>query len=85
MTMVPDGCVVNYAGCDGNLIKVSFRPSPNLHPPCREARVFHDMEGEMWVDRKQDRLAAFNGHLTEDVKFGLGLVGHLDKRGHFEG
>ena len=30
------------------------------------------------------RLAAFNGHLTQDVKFGLGLLGHLDKGGHFE-
>jgi hypothetical protein len=49
-----------------------------------EARVFHDMEGEMWVDCKQQRLAAFNGHLTRDVKFGLGLLGHLDKGGHFE-
>jgi hypothetical protein len=41
-------------------------------------------QGEMWVDRKQERLAAFNGHLTQDVKFGLGLLGHLDKGGHFE-
>jgi hypothetical protein len=42
------------------------------------------MEGEMWVNCKQERLAAFNGHLTQDVKFGLGLLGHLNKRGHFE-
>ena len=38
----------------------------------------------MWVDCKQEQLAAFNGHLTQDVKFGLGLLGHLDKGGHFE-
>jgi hypothetical protein len=49
-----------------------------------EARVFHDMEGEMWVDCKQERLAGFDGHLTQAVKFGFGLVGHLDKGGHFE-
>jgi len=42
------------------------------------------MEGEMWVDCKQERLATFNGRLTQDVKFGLGLLGHLDKGGHFE-
>lgn len=82
--MLPDAFVFNYAGGDGNLVKLSFRPNPNFHPPSLEARVFHDMEGEMWVDRKQDRLAAFNGHLTEDVKFGLGLLGHLDKGSHFE-
>jgi hypothetical protein len=42
------------------------------------------MEGEMWVDCKQERLAAFNGRLTQDVKFGLGLLGHLDRGSHFE-
>ena len=38
----------------------------------------------MWVDCKQERLAAFDGHLTQIVKFGFGLLGHLDKGGHFE-
>jgi len=82
--MLPDAFVFNYAGDDGNVVKLSFRPNPNFHPPSMEARVFHDMEGEMWVDCKQERLAAFSGHLTRDVKFGLGLLGHLDKGGHFE-
>ena len=82
--MLPDAFLFNYAGGEENLVKLSFKPNPNFHPPSLEARVFHDMEGEMWVDCKQERLAAFNGHLTEDVKFGLGLLGHLDKGGHFE-
>jgi hypothetical protein len=82
--MLPDAFVFNYAGGEGNLVKLSFKPNLNFHPPSLEARVFHDMEGEMWVDCKQERLAAFNGHLTQDVKFGLGLLGYLDKGGHFE-
>ena len=82
--MLPDAFVFSYAGGDGNLVKLSFRPNPSFHPPSLEARVFHDMEGEMWVDCKQERLAAFNGHLTQDVKFGLGLLGNLYKGGHFE-
>jgi hypothetical protein len=82
--MLPDAFVFSYAGGDGNLTKLSFKPNPSFSPPSMEARVFHDMEGEMWVDSKQERLAAFNGHLTQDVKFGLGLLGHLDKGGHFE-
>jgi hypothetical protein len=82
--MLPDAFVFNRAGGDENLVKLTFRPNPDFHPPSMEARVFHDMEGEMWVDCKQERLAAFSGHLTQDVKFGLGLLGHLDKGGHFE-
>jgi hypothetical protein len=37
----------------------------------------------MWIDEKQQRLAALNGHLMEDVKFGAGLLGHLNKGGNF--
>jgi hypothetical protein len=82
--MLPDAFVFSYAGGDGDLVKLSFRPNPSFRPPSLEARVFHDMEGEMWVDCKQERLAAFDGHLTQTVKFGFGVLGHLDKGGHFE-
>jgi hypothetical protein len=82
--MLPDAFLFNYEGGDADLIKLSFRPNPNFHPPSLEARVFHDMEGEMWVNCKQERLAEFNGHLTQDVKFGFGLLGQLDRGGHFE-
>jgi hypothetical protein len=82
--MLPDAFVFSYAGGEANLVKLSFRPNPSFHAPSLEARVFHDMEGEMWIDCKQERLAAFDGHLTQTVKFGFGLLGHLDKGSHFE-
>jgi hypothetical protein len=82
--MLPDAFVFSYAGSGGNMVKLSFRPNPSFHAPSLEARVFHDMEGEMWIDRKQERLAGFDGHLTQAVKFGFGVLGHLDKGGHFE-
>jgi hypothetical protein len=82
--MLPDAFVFSYAGGDGNLVKLSFRPNLSFHALSLEARVFHDMEGEMWIDCKQERLAGFDGHLTQAVKFGFGVLGHLDKGGHFE-
>jgi hypothetical protein len=82
--MLPDAFVFNYAGREGDLIKLSFRPNLNFKPPSLDARVFHGMEGELWVEGKQERLAAINGHLMEDVQFGGGLLGHLDRGGHFE-
>jgi hypothetical protein len=71
--------VFDYAGYQGDLVTLTFSPNPNFQPPSLEARVFHDMQGEMTVDTKQERLAGLNGHLMEDVKFGDGLLGHLDK------
>jgi hypothetical protein len=42
------------------------------------------MAGDVWVDERQNRLAEISGHLTQGVKFGGGLLGHLDKGGTFE-
>jgi len=84
LRILPDVFVFDYAGRQGDLVTLTFRPNPNFQPPSLEARVFHGMEGEMTVDTKQERLAALNGHLMEDVKFGGGLLGHLDKGGKFE-
>ena len=82
--ILADVFVFSYAGRQGNLVTLTFRPNPNFQPPSLEARVLHGMQGEMTVDTKQERLAALNGHLTEDVKFGGGLLGHLDKGSKFE-
>jgi hypothetical protein len=81
--LFPDALSFNYAGRDGDLIKVSYRPNPSFQPPSREARVFHEMEGEMWVHETQRRLVRIRGHLIADVKFAGGLLGHLEKGGHF--
>jgi hypothetical protein len=81
--MIPDALSFNYAGRDGDVIQLSFRPNPTFQPPSREARVFHDMEGEMWVHGSQRRLVRIRGQLTADVKFAGGLLGHLEKGGYF--
>jgi hypothetical protein len=47
---LPEAFVFDYEDGDGPLVKLSFRPNPTFHPPSLEARDFHDMEGEMWVD-----------------------------------
>jgi len=38
--MLPDAFVFSYAGGEGNLVKLSFRPNPSFNPPSLEARVF---------------------------------------------
>ena len=81
--LLPDALTFIYAGRDGDLIKLSYQPNPSFQPPSREARVFHEMEGEMWVHETQRRLVSIRGQLVADVKFAGGLLGHLEKGGHF--
>ena len=67
----------------GDLVKLKFTPNPGFRPPSREALVFHAMEGEITINDRQQRLAEILGHLIHEVKFGGGLLGHLDKGGQF--
>jgi len=82
LKLLPDAFIFSYDGPGaGYLVKVKFSPNPHFRPPSRDAQVFHAMEGEMTCDSRQLRLAEISGHLIHDVKFGGGLLGHLDKGG----
>lgn len=81
---IPDAFIFQYDGVDGELTRLSFTPNPHYYPPTRELMVYHAMVGKLWVDRSAMRLAIIEGHLIEEVKFGWGLFGHLDKGGTFK-
>lgn len=80
---LPDALVFEYGEQRGDLVELKFKPKPHFRPPSHEAAVVHAMDGTLWVNAKQKRLAAISGHLTRPVKFGGGLLGHLDAGGHF--
>jgi hypothetical protein len=84
LKMFPNAFIVHYAGTDGSLVQLHFTPNPKFDPPTREARVFHAMEGSIWLDQKQNRLARIKGQLTQEVKFFGGVLGYLHKGGQFE-
>lgn len=84
MKMIPDAFLFEYAGQNGNLAKVIFKPNPHFRPPSREGKVLQQMAGEMWVDTRMKRLAGITGQLMNEVRFGGGLLGHLEKGGQFE-
>lgn len=67
-----------------NAVEFLFSPNPKFHPPTREAQVFQALEGSLWVDSKQQRLIELSAHLTHEVKFGGGFLGHLNAGGRFE-
>ena len=81
--MIPETFTFAYGGQSGELVRLTFKPNPNYEPPTREGRVLHHMSGEMWVHPQQLRLGAMYGTLLDDVKFGGGILGHLNKGGQF--
>ncbi len=81
---IPDAFIFTYDGTEGDLTRLSFSPNPHYSPPTRELTVYHAMVGKLWADRAALRLAMIEGRLTEEVKFGWGLFGHLDRGGTFK-
>jgi hypothetical protein len=65
------------------LVRLNFRPNPAYNPPSRVEQVLTAMKGIVLIDEQAKRIAKINGTLTRDVGFGWGILGHLDRGGHF--
>ena len=65
------------------LVRLKFTPNRNYNPPSRVEEVLSGMDGYLLIDLRAKRLAKIDGTLYRDINFGWGLVGRLDKGGHF--
>jgi len=65
------------------MANLKFTPNPDFKPPTRESLVFQGMEGTMTIDATAMHLAKIDGTMVKDVSIGWGIIGHLDKGGHF--
>jgi len=65
------------------LVRLKFRPNPQYDPPTRTEQVLAGMQGYVLIDENQHRIAKIDGTLIKDVGFGWGILGRLDKGGHF--
>lgn len=75
---------VTGTGQDGvPLVKLKFSPNPSYSPPSRVEQALDGMQGEVLIDSRLRRIAEVSGTLFREVSFGWGIIGHLDKGGHF--
>jgi hypothetical protein len=90
---LPDAFLYEYDGTEsskpglgrtGNsLVRLKFHPNPNYEPPTRVEQVLTGMQGVVLVDAQDLHLAKIDGTLFKEVAFGWGILGHLDRGGHF--
>jgi len=90
---LPDAFLYEYDGQENSaaglgetgeqLVKLTFKPNPNYSPPSRVEQVLAGLQGYLLIDAKARRLAKIDGTLARDVSFGWGIIGRLDKGGHF--
>ena len=68
---------------EANLVRLDFTPNPAYSPPSHVEQVLAGMQGFLLIDREHKRIAQIDGTLFKDVAFLWGILGHLDKGGHF--
>lgn len=81
-----DGAEMGDAGVGKSgdaLVKLKFTPNPSYSPPSRVEQVLEGMQGYLLIDSSAHRIARIDGTLLHDVSFGWGIIGRLDKGGHF--
>jgi hypothetical protein len=83
VAMLPDAFLYEYVGEENGCYRLRFRPNPDYPAHSIEARIFHAMSGELWVNAKYKRMVRLEGHLKEDVSFGYGILGRLYQGGWF--
>jgi hypothetical protein len=73
----------NVGKAGDQLLRLRFRPNPGYHPPSHVEEVLTGMSGVVLIDTNARRIAKIDGALFREVSFGWGILGHLDRGGHF--
>jgi hypothetical protein len=84
MHMLPDAFIWTLKSQNAETITLNFSPNPRFDPPDMQSRVMGMMGGEMVIVRDGNRIRTLRGALTEDIKFGYGFFGRLDRGGTFD-
>jgi len=81
--LLPLAYVFEYVDDENGCHHLRYRPSPSYVPRTIEQRIVHSMSGDLWIDAQLKRLSRLDGHFDDNVDFGFGLLGRIDKGGWF--
>ena len=85
ISALPDGFLYEYGdlrqGPSGEVVILKFKPNPDFDPPSRETQAFLGMAGTMEISLPSRRLSGLHATLIQDVSFGWGILGKLNRGG----
>ena len=84
LRIIPDAFIFEDQGKEGESERIAFHPNPEFKPKTYEQRVLHALDGIVFIDLHERRIARLFGSLETRVKFGYGLIGHVEQGGTTE-
>jgi len=84
LRIIPEAFVFEDQGKAGESERIAFHPNPGFKPKTYEQRVLRALDGIVFIDLHDKRIARLSGSLGTRVKFGYGLIGHVEQGGTTE-
>src|SRR5258708_11338564 len=84
LRIIPEAFVFEDQGKNGESEKIAFHPNPAFKPKTYEQRILHGLDGIVFVDLHDKRIARLSGSLASGVEFGYGVIGHVQQGGTTE-
>ena len=84
LRIIPEAFVFEDQGKEGESERIAFHPNPGFKPKTYEQRIVHALDGMVFIDLHDKRIARLSGSLGSRVEFGYGLIGHVDQGGTTE-
>lgn len=84
LRIIPEAFVFEDQGKEGESEKIAFHPNPGFKPKTYEQRILHALDGILFIDLRDKRIARISGSLGTRVAFGYGAIGHVEQGGAME-
>jgi hypothetical protein len=84
LRITPEAFVFEDQGKEGQSERIAFHPNPRFKPKTYEQRILHALDGIVFVDLHDKRIARLSGSLASGVEFAYGVIGHVQQGGTAE-
>ena len=81
LRIIPEAFLFEDQGQEGESERIAFHPNPGFKPKTYEQRILHALDGIVFIDLLDKRIARLSGSLGTRVEFGYGVIGHVEQGG----
>ena len=83
LELLPTDFLFDNVRLEDGIWHMDYHPNPAVSPSALEDQVLHGMSGTVQIDAGQLRLIHIDGHLTQPVNIGFGLLASVRSGSHF--